>query len=52
MVGFPNSPVLAKSSKQKSVANSSTVAELIAFSSALEKVLWMIESMKELGFDQ
>jgi len=35
-VGFPNAPVLAKTTKQKTVANSSTAAELIAF----RVVLW------------
>ena len=51
-VGTPNAPVLAKSAKQKSVANSSTAAELIAFSSTIEEVLWMTELLNELGFAQ
>lgn len=51
-VGSPNAPVIAKSSKQKSVANSSTAAELIAFSSTLEEVLWMVELLNELGINQ
>lgn len=51
-VGTPNAPIIAKSSKQKSVANSSTAAELIAFSSTLEEVLWMVELLNELGFGQ
>jgi hypothetical protein len=51
-VGHPNAPVLAKTVKQKSVANSSTAAELIAFSSTLEEVLWMTELLDELGFAQ
>lgn len=51
-VGYPNAPVIAKSSKQKSVANSSTAAELIAFSSTLEEVLWMVELLNELGETQ
>ena len=51
-VGFPNAPVLAKSTKQKSVANSSTAAELIAFSSTLEEVLWLVRLLEELGFTQ
>jgi hypothetical protein len=51
-VGTPNAPVLAKSAKQKSVANSSTAAELIAFSSTIEEVLWMTELLNELGIVQ
>ena len=51
-VGFPNAPLLAKSTKQKSVANSSTAAELIAFSTTLEEVLWAVELLNELGFTQ
>jgi hypothetical protein len=51
-VGFPNAPVIAKTSKQKSVANSSTAAELIAFSTTLEEVLWITELLKELRFKQ
>jgi hypothetical protein len=51
-VGHPNAPVLAKTTKQKSVANSSTAAELIAFSTTLEEVLWIIELLNELGFKQ
>jgi hypothetical protein len=51
-VGCPNAPVLAKTTKQKSVANSSTAAELIAFSTTLEEVLWIIELLNELGFSQ
>jgi Reverse transcriptase (RNA-dependent DNA polymerase) len=52
MVGYPNAPILAKTSKQKAVANSSTSAELIAFSSTLEEVLWVTELLNELGFEQ
>jgi len=44
--------VIARTSKQKSVANSSTAAELIAFASTLEEVLWMIELLNELGIGQ
>jgi len=44
--------VLAKTTKQKTVANSSTAAELIAFSSTLEEVLWFVELLNELGFKQ
>jgi len=51
-MGFPNAPVLAKTTKQKSVANSSTAAELIAFSSTLEEVLWLVELLNELGLKQ
>jgi hypothetical protein len=51
-VGFPNAPILAKSSKQKSTANSSTTAELIAFSTTLEEVLWTVELLNELGIKQ
>jgi hypothetical protein len=51
-VGYPNEPVLVKSVKQKSVANSSTAAELIAFTSTLEEVLWLVEYLNELGFEQ
>jgi hypothetical protein len=51
-VGCPNAPVLARTTKQKSVANSSTAAELIAFSSTLEEVLWIMELLNELGFKQ
>jgi hypothetical protein len=51
-VGYPNAPVIAKSLKQKSVANSSTSAELIAFSTTLEEVLWTVELLNELGFKQ
>lgn len=48
IVGFPNAPVLAKAIKQKSVANSSTTAELIAFSTAMEEILWLVELLNEL----
>ena len=51
-VGYPNAPIIARSSKQKSVANSSTAAELIAFSTTLEEVLWMVNLLEELGFEQ
>ena len=51
-VGYPNAPILAKSTKQKSVANSSTSAELIAFSTTLEEVLWTMELLTEMGFKQ
>jgi hypothetical protein len=51
-IGKNNAPVLVKSIKQKSVANSSTTAELIAFSTALEEVLWLVELLNELGFEQ
>ena len=51
-IGAQNAPIIVKSSKQKSVANSSTAAELIAFSSTLEEVLWMKELVEELGFAQ
>jgi hypothetical protein len=51
-IGLGNAPVLVKSTKQKSVANSSTAAELIAFSSTLEEVLWVKELLTELGFKQ
>ena len=51
-VGTPNAPVIAKSSKQKVVTNSSTTAELVAFSSTLEEVLWMVELLNELGISQ
>lgn len=51
-VGPRNAPVLAKSQKQKSVANSSTAAELIAFSAAVEEVMWLRELLNELGFEQ
>jgi hypothetical protein len=51
-VGSPNAPVIAKSSKQKSTANSSTTAELVAFSSTLEEVLWMVELLNEIGITQ
>ena len=51
-VGAPNAPIIVKSSKQKSVANSSTAAERIAFSSTLEEVLWMKELLDELGYAQ
>lgn len=51
-LGFPNAPIMAKSVKQKSVANSSTAAELIAFSTTLEEVLWTVELLNELGFKQ
>jgi hypothetical protein len=51
-VGTPNAPVIAKSSKQKSVANSSTAAELTAFSTTLEEVLWLVELLNELDFSQ
>ena len=51
-VGTPNAPVIVKSSKQKVVTNSSTTAELVAFSSTLEEVLWMVELLNELGISQ
>jgi len=51
-VGNPNAPVIVKSVKQKSVANSSTAAELIAFSTTLEEVLWLTQLLEELGFPQ
>jgi hypothetical protein len=51
-VGFPNAPVIVKTTKQKTVANSSTAAELIAFSTTLEEVLWIVELLNELGFKQ
>ena len=51
-IGCSNAPVLAKSSKQKSVANSSTAAELIAFSSTLEEVLWITNLLNEIGLQQ
>jgi len=51
-IGFPNAPIYAKTGKQKTVANSSTAAELIAFSSTLEEVLWTVELLNELGFKQ
>lgn len=51
-IGHPNAPIIAKSAKQKSVANSSTTAELIAFSSTLEEIMWSKNMMEELGFKQ
>jgi Reverse transcriptase (RNA-dependent DNA polymerase) len=51
-IGAGNAPVMVKSVKQKSVANSSTTAELIAFSTALEETLWLVELLTELGFKQ
>jgi len=51
-VGQPNAPVIVKTTKQSSVANSSTAAELIAFSSTLEEVLWIVHLLEELGFKQ
>jgi hypothetical protein len=47
-----NAPILAKCTKQTSVANSSTVAELVALSATAEEVLWMVELLNELGFQQ
>ena len=51
-VGVPNAPVIVKTQKQTSVANSSTAAELIAFSSTLEEVFWLVLLIEELGFKQ
>jgi hypothetical protein len=51
-VGHPNAPIIGKSSKQKSVANSSTAAELIAFSTTLEEVMWLKHLLEEFGFNQ
>jgi Reverse transcriptase (RNA-dependent DNA polymerase) len=51
-VGYPNAPIIARSCKQKPVANSSTAAELIAFTSTLEEVLWIVNLLEELGFGQ
>ncbi len=50
-MGYPNAPIVAKSTKQKAVANSSSGAELIAFASALEEVLWIKNLLEELGFE-
>jgi hypothetical protein len=47
-VGHPNAPIIMKSCKQKSIANSSTVAELLAFSLALEEVIWLKNLLNEL----
>ena len=43
--------VLSKSSKQKLVAKSSTVAELVGLSDAVDYVLWIRLFLKEQGFD-
>ena len=51
-VGYPNAPIIGKSAKQKSVANSSTAAELIAFATTLEEVMWLKNLLEELGFKQ
>ena len=49
--GEDNAPVYAKSGVQKSVANSSSAAELIAFATALEEALWIREMMATFGYD-
>jgi hypothetical protein len=51
-LGPPNAPILARTTKQKTVSNSSTSAELVAFGSALEEVLWIVELLNELGIKQ
>lgn len=51
-VGGENAPILAKSGKQKSVANSSTAAELVALASVMEEVLWTVELLNEIGLKQ
>jgi hypothetical protein len=43
--------VLCKSSKQKLVAKSSTVAELVALSEGLDYVMWIKQFLKAQGFD-
>jgi hypothetical protein len=52
ILGSPNGPVIAKTIKQKTVANSSTVAELIAFSETLEEVMWLKHLLEELQIPQ
>ena len=47
-----NTPINAKSQKQKAVGNSSTAAELIALASVVEEVLWTIETMEYMGLPQ
>lgn len=47
-----SSSVLSKSLKQKSVADSSAEAELIALHESVQHLLWVIRLAEELGFSQ
>ena len=46
-----NSSVLCKSAKQKSVADSSTEAELIALHDAVKHLLWVNHIYAEIGYE-
>ena len=52
LIGKQNAPVLAKSTKQKSTANSSTTAEIIATATTTEEILWLTNLLESMGLEQ
>lgn len=51
-LGPRSAPIIAKHSKQKSVATSSTVAELMAICATTEEVLWIKQLLEDMGVNQ